>query len=82
VVCQETKTVSQSSTEAEYKAMTDVTAELMWVQSVLQELRILHSRSARLWCDNMGAKYLLSNPIFHGRMRDVEVDYIILSEIV
>jgi hypothetical protein len=38
VVCQETKMVSQLSTEAEYKAMTDATAELMWVQSVLQEL--------------------------------------------
>jgi hypothetical protein len=30
------KTVSRSSTEAEYKAMADATAELMWLQSVLQ----------------------------------------------
>jgi hypothetical protein len=41
---------------------------------VLQELQIPHSRSARL-CDNMGAKYLASNPIFHDRMKHVEVDY-------
>jgi hypothetical protein len=34
------KTVSLSSTEAEYKAMADATAELMWIQSVLQELCI------------------------------------------
>jgi hypothetical protein len=69
------KTVSRSSTEAEYKAMADATAELMWLQSVLQELSILCPRSARLWRDNMGAKYLASNLVFHGRMKHVEVDY-------
>jgi hypothetical protein len=67
--------VSRSSTEVEYKAMANATAEIMWVQIVLQELQIPHSRSARLWCDNMGAKYLTSNPIFHDRMKHVEVDY-------
>jgi hypothetical protein len=69
------KTVSRSSTEAEYKSMADATAEVMWVQAVLRELSIPCPRSARLWCDNMGAKYLASNPIFHGRMKHVEIDY-------
>jgi hypothetical protein len=31
-------TVSQSSTEAEYKAVANATAELMWVQTLLKEL--------------------------------------------
>jgi hypothetical protein len=31
--------------------------------------------NARLWCDNMGAKYLASNPIFYGRMKHAEIDY-------
>jgi hypothetical protein len=61
--------------EAEYKTMIDAMTELMWIQSVLQELRIPYSRSVRLWCDNMGAKYLASNPMFHGRMKHVDVDY-------
>jgi hypothetical protein len=42
------KTVSWSSTEAEYKTMADATAEIMWVQTVLQELQIPHSKSTRL----------------------------------
>jgi hypothetical protein len=50
------KIVSRSSTEAEYKAMTDATTELMWILSLLHELRIPCPRSARLWCDNMSAK--------------------------
>jgi hypothetical protein len=69
------KMVSRSSTEAEYKAMADVTAEVMWVQAMLNELCIPCPCSARLWCDNMGAKYPASNPIFHGRMKHVEIDY-------
>jgi hypothetical protein len=67
--------MSRSSTEAEYKAMPDAIAEIMWVQAVLCELCIPCPLSARLWCDNMGVKYLASNPIFHGRMKHVEIDY-------
>jgi hypothetical protein len=68
------KTVSRSNTEVEYKAMADATAEIMWVQSVLQDLSI-SPKAAILCCDNMGAKYLASNPIFHGRTKHVEVDF-------
>jgi hypothetical protein len=50
------KIVSRSSTEAECKAMTNATAEIMLVQAFLQELQIPYSKNARLWCDNMGAK--------------------------
>jgi hypothetical protein len=76
------KIVSQSSNEAEYKAMADATTELMWIQSVLQELCILYPKSARLWCDNLSAKYLASNPVFHGRMKHVEVDYHFIRDCV
>jgi hypothetical protein len=69
------KTVSRSSTEAEYKAMADATAEVMWVQVVLRKLCISCLLSIILWCDNMGAKYLASNPIFHRKMKHVEINY-------
>jgi hypothetical protein len=47
------KTISRSSTKAEYKSMVDATIEVMWIQSVLHELGVSCPRSARLWCDNM-----------------------------
>jgi hypothetical protein len=40
------KTTSRSNTEAEYKAIADTTAEVMWIQAVLKELRISYSSSA------------------------------------
>jgi hypothetical protein len=67
--------VSWSSTEAEYKAMDNATAELMWIQTFFRKLSISSPLSVGLWCDNMGAMYLSSNPVFHGRTKHIEVDY-------
>jgi histone deacetylase 1/2 len=57
-------TVLRSSTEAEYKSLANATAEMMWVQKILTELKIPHPPAARLWCDNLGATYLSANPFF------------------
>jgi hypothetical protein len=54
--------------------MANATVELMWIQTLLKELNISPS-SARLLCDSMGAMYLSSNPVFHGRTKHIEVDY-------
>ena len=73
-------TVSRSSTESEYKAVANATAEMMWVQTLLCELGIKSPKVARLWCDNLGAKYLSSNPVFHARTKHIEVDYHFVRE--
>ena len=75
-------TVSRSSTKSEYKVLANATAELIWVQSLLEELAISQDRPPVLWCDNIGATYLLSNPIFHAHMQHIEVEYhFVVSEL-
>ncbi|XP_021317078.1 uncharacterized protein LOC110435636, partial [Sorghum bicolor] len=73
-------TVSRSSTEAEYKALANATAEMMWIQRLLTELGISHVPVARLWCDNIGATYLSANPVFHARTKHIEIDFHFVRE--
>jgi hypothetical protein len=73
-------TVSRSSTEAEYKVITNVTVEIMWIQTLLDELGIPHPPTVSVWCDNLGATYLSANPVFHARTKYIEVDYHFVRE--
>ena len=73
-------TVSRSSTEAEYKALANATAEIMWIQTLFFELGIKAPKVAKLWCDNIGAKYLSQNPVFHARTKHIEVNYHFVRE--
>ena len=73
-------TVSRSSTEAEYKSLANATAEMMWIQRLLTEIGVPHSPVARLWCDNIGAKYLSANPVFHARTKHIEIDFHFVRE--
>lgn len=72
--------VSRSSTESEYKALANATAEIMWVRTLLRELKVSSPPFAKIWVDNLGAKYLASNPVFHARTKDIEVDFHFVSE--
>ena len=42
-------TVSRSSTESEYKAVANATAELIWVEALLKELGIQQTSPSVLW---------------------------------
>jgi hypothetical protein len=46
----------------------------------MQELDIPCPFMAKLWCDNMVAKYLSANPVFHSRTKHIEVDYHFVRE--
>lgn len=69
------RTVARSSTEAEYRALANATTELIWLQSLLQEIGFFPSSSHVLWCDNLGVTYLTANPIFHARTKHIEIDF-------
>jgi hypothetical protein len=72
--------VSKSSTEAEYRSLAFATAELRWLRMLFQELDLYLHSPPTLWCDNLGALALASNPVYHARTKHIEVDYHFIRE--
>jgi hypothetical protein len=68
------RTVSRSSTEAEYRQLAYTAAELSWIRSLFKDLGVCLS-TPRIWCDNISSISLASNPVFHARTKHLEVDY-------
>jgi hypothetical protein len=68
------KTVSLSSAEAEYCAMTGACCELTWLRCLLRDLGLLHHEPALLYCDNKVALYIAAKPVFHERTRHIKMD--------
>ncbi|KAL3523052.1 hypothetical protein ACH5RR_015886 [Cinchona calisaya] len=66
---------SRSSTEAKYHSLATTTAELHWISSLLTDLGTCIPASLVIYCDNVGATHLCSNPIFHSQMKHVGIDY-------
>jgi hypothetical protein len=57
-----------------------MTVEIIWIHTLLCELGVPSPPSASLWCDNLGVTYLSDNPMFHARMKHIEVDYHLVRE--
>lgn len=65
--------VARSSTEVEYRSLANTTAEILWIQSLLQELQIPYL-TPHVFCDNMGAVALTHNHVLHARTKHMELD--------
>ena len=67
-------TVSRSSAEAEYRAVANGVAEASWLHHLLMELHHTPRRATLVYCDNISAVYLSTNPVQHQRTKHVEID--------
>ncbi|KAI5399506.1 hypothetical protein KIW84_064736 [Lathyrus oleraceus] len=65
--------VARSSAEAEYRALAHTTSELLWLESLLAELRVKYF-SPTLLCNNLSVVLLSHNPILHARTKHIELD--------
>lgn len=66
--------VARSNAEAEYRAMTLVTCELIWLKQLLQELEQETVSPVKLICDNQAALHIALNPVFYERTKHMEID--------
>lgn len=69
--------VARYSVKAEYHVMANDTRELKWNIYSMKSCQI---GPMELACHNQSAMYLSSNPIFHERIKYIEVDYHFIRE--
>jgi hypothetical protein len=68
------KTVSLSSTEAEYIGLTNSIKEIIWLKQILCELKrkFRDKTQLKIFCDNKSAICLSKNPEFHSRTKHID----------
>jgi histone deacetylase 1/2 len=74
------QTVSRSSTEAEYRALSFTTAEVDWLKQLLAFLHVSLPHIPVLFCDNLSAIALSFNSVQHQRTKHIEVDVYFVRE--
>ncbi|KAK9048756.1 hypothetical protein SSX86_032277 [Deinandra increscens subsp. villosa] len=67
-------TLSRSSAEAEYRAVANVVSETCWLRNLLCELLFPPHKATLVYCDNVSAVYLSTNPVQHQRTKHIEID--------
>ncbi|XP_044334532.1 uncharacterized mitochondrial protein AtMg00810 isoform X1 [Triticum aestivum] len=72
--------VARSTVEAEYRAMAVSMSEMIWMRSLLSELRVLRNNTMVLHCDNKFAINIANNPVQHERTKHIEIDRFFMKE--
>ncbi|KAK2966733.1 hypothetical protein RJ640_000831 [Escallonia rubra] len=72
--CKKQSVVSRSSSEAEYRAMANTTAEIVWVRWLLRDMGATQSSPTPMFCDNKSAVEIAHNSVFHERTKHIEID--------
>nr|GFB46741.1 ribonuclease H-like domain-containing protein [Tanacetum cinerariifolium] len=75
-------TLSRSSAEAEYRGVVNVVAETAWVRNLLLELHASLFTAKLVYCDNVSAMYLSTNPVQHQRTKQIEIDIYFVRDFV
>nr|GEV98738.1 ribonuclease H-like domain-containing protein [Tanacetum cinerariifolium] len=75
-------TLSRSSAEAEYRGVANVVAETAWIRKLLRELHTPLFTATHVYCDNVSAVYMSTNPVQHHRTKHIEIDIRFVRDMV
>jgi hypothetical protein len=75
------KSITLSSTEAEYMSLADTSRQLVWIRSLFEEIGIILA-PIPLCGDNQGSIFLASNPVQEKRIKHIDIRYHYIREVI
>ena len=67
-------TVSRSSAYVEHRGFPKVVSESCWIWNLLLQLHSPIQQATLVYCNNVSATYLSSNPVQHQRSKHIKID--------
>ena len=74
--------VALSTTEAEYVASCSASCEEVWLRKLLSDLFDLQMDATCIYCDNQSCVKLSKNPVFHDKVKHIEIKYHYIRDMV
>ena len=74
--------VARSSAEAEYRAIAQGICEIMWLEKLMEDLKIENSTPTKSYCDSKSAISIVNNPVQHDRMKHVRIDRHFIKQMI
>lgn len=65
--------VSLSTTEAEYRVLSDAAAGILHLQKLFEELKVSNLKPTTLYSDNQSCIRLVDNPILHEKTKHIDI---------
>ncbi|RDX60905.1 Copia protein, partial [Mucuna pruriens] len=72
--------VALSSCEAEYIGSAEAACQSLWLEALLEEMKLQYERSVHMYVDNKSAISLSKNPVSHGKSKHIETKYHFLRD--
>ncbi|KAK2405752.1 hypothetical protein QL285_054960 [Trifolium repens] len=72
--------IARSSAKAEFRAMTQSICEGLWIDRVLEELKMKIELPLKLYSDSKAAISVAHNPVQHDRTKHIEIDRHFIKE--
>ena len=76
------KTVSLSSTESEYYAISELCTEIIYIKQLLEFLQVTINYPIIIRVDNVGAMFLANNPVLSQRTKHISVRHHFVREFI
>ena len=71
-----------STVESEYVVACSASCEVVWMRKLLFDLFDLKLDATCIYCDNQSCVKLLENPVFHDKLKNIEIKYHYIRDMV